>query len=121
MKLIKKVELTRKKIELVYEDDKGEPKEAASIANKYSSDKDIMAVMGSFSAPCTLAGIPIYTKAKIPMMGPCGSAPALSGSSEYYRKVTPSDLTTGKELSKWMLKDMNYKKSCYYICKQRLW
>ncbi len=69
-----------------------------------------MAVMGSFSAPCTLAGIPIYNKAKIPMMGPCGSAPALSGSSEYYRKVTPSDLTTGKELSKWMLKDMNYKK-----------
>ncbi|EPY6472319.1 ABC transporter substrate-binding protein [Clostridium sporogenes] len=102
--------INKKKIELVYEDDKGEPKEAASIANKYSSDKDIMAVMGSFSAPCTLAGIPIYTKAKIPMMGPCGSAPALSGSSEYYRKVTPSDLTTGKELSKWMLKDMNYKK-----------
>lgn len=102
--------INNNRVELVFEDDKGEPKEAAAIANKYSADSDITAVMGSFSAPCTLAGIPIYTKAKIPMIGPCGSAPALSGSSDYYRKVTPSDLTTGKELANWLLKDMELKK-----------
>lgn len=49
-------------IRVVVGDDKADPKEAASVATKFGSDKDVSVVIGHFNSSCCLAGKPIYAR-----------------------------------------------------------
>ena len=51
-----------KMVKIVMEDDKGEPNEAANVANKFATNKDILAVVGHFNSSATLAAAPIYNR-----------------------------------------------------------
>lgn len=59
-----------KMIELVFEDDKGEPKDAALVAQKLASDTTIVAVVGHFNSSCSKAGKPIYKQMKVIQLSP---------------------------------------------------
>jgi branched-chain amino acid transport system substrate-binding protein len=55
-----------KPIEIVYGDDKGDSKEAVSVAQKFASDKNIVGIVGHFFSGATLAAGPIYQQNQIP-------------------------------------------------------
>lgn len=72
-----------RKIEIIYEDDRNSPKEAASIAQKFVNTPDLVFVIGSFSTTASLAAAPILTEAKIPQISPSSSHPDFPKFSPY--------------------------------------
>lgn len=98
-----------KKLEIAFEDDKSDPKEAASIANKFASDKSILAVLGHYNSSCTLAGAPIYNKAELVEISGGSSSPAVSAAGPYTFRTITTDAVQGKYLMEWAAKDEGYK------------
>ncbi len=98
-----------KKVEISFEDDKSDPKEAASIANKYASDKNILAVIGHFNSSCTLAGAPIYNKAGLVEISGGSSSPAVSEAGDFTFRTITTDAFQGKSLMEWAVNDEGFK------------
>jgi len=72
-----------KRIELIVYDDRFDPKEAVSIAQKLIGlDKVVAVVSGSYSGP-TRAVAPIYQEAKIPMVVSYAVHPDITKAGEY--------------------------------------
>lgn len=72
-----------RKIEVLYEDDRNSPKEAASIAQKFANTPGLIFVIGSFTTTASLAAAPILTEAKIPQISPSSSHPDFPKFSPY--------------------------------------
>lgn len=72
-----------RKIEVIYEDDRNSPKEAASIAQKFANTPGLVFAVGSFSTTASLAAAPILTEAKIPQISPSSSHPDFPKFSPY--------------------------------------
>ena len=72
-----------RKIEILYEDDRNSPKEAASIAQKFANTPGLVFVVGSFTTTASLAAAPILAEAKIPHVSPSSSHPDFPKFSPY--------------------------------------
>ena len=81
-----------KMIELVVEDDKGDPKEAALVAQKLASDPTIVAVIGHFNSSCSKAGKPIYKQMGVVELSPGSTNKDVCIGSEWtFRNVYRDD------------------------------
>lgn len=60
-------------IELIFMDDRSDPKEAALVAQRLCDDSRIVAVVGHMASSTTLAAMPIYNKARMPVITPTAS------------------------------------------------
>jgi branched-chain amino acid transport system substrate-binding protein len=72
-----------KKVELVVMDSKGDPKEAALIAQNFVQNQDIVAEVGDFSSTCCLAAAPIYERGGLVQLSPTSSHPDFAKSGAY--------------------------------------
>lgn len=77
-------------IDLVVRDDRGEPKTATNIAREFSQDKDVIAVVGSFTSTASMAAAPILSKAGIPQISPTSSHPDFTSLGKYVFRGTPT-------------------------------
>ncbi len=68
---------------LLMEDDQGSPKEAASVAQKFAADPEIVAVIGTNSTTGNLATLPILSKVKLPTITPVSSSTQLAPKSPF--------------------------------------
>lgn len=91
------------------QDDEGDPTKAATIANKFADDKDMMAVISSYNSSCMLAQVSTFDSASLPSISPVATSPDLSGSSKFFHRVVNSDTYTGK-LDADVMKALGYKK-----------
>lgn len=57
-------------VELDFQDDKGDPKEAANVAQKLGSDPRVLAVIGHFNSSCSLAGREVYRSMQVMQFSP---------------------------------------------------
>ena len=64
--------------ELLAEDDGGTPEGGAAVANKFVADPTVVAIAGHIFSGATLAAMPIYEAANIPMMSPSATNPPLT-------------------------------------------
>jgi branched-chain amino acid transport system substrate-binding protein len=71
-----------RKIELVYEDSQGDPKQTVAIAQKFVDDKRILAVLGDIPTPAIMAAAPVFQKARMVQMS-MGSHPDLTKAGEF--------------------------------------
>lgn len=78
------------------QDDEADPTTAASIANKFSEDASILAVVTSYNSSCALAQVPVYKKAGLSAVSPVSTSPDLTGSSPYFFRTCASDAYVGK-------------------------
>ena len=62
-----------KKVVIRVEDNKGDPKEAATVAEKFASDDKVLAVVGHYTSSACFAAIPIYTRARLATISPSAS------------------------------------------------
>ena len=99
-----------RKVEIVFADDKGDPKEGASIATMFASNKDILGVAGPFNSSVMLAAAPIYNKAKLCNVGWGVSSPMITTAGPYIYRVQFTDSLGGDFVAKWMVKDEGFKK-----------
>jgi branched-chain amino acid transport system substrate-binding protein len=54
-------------------DSKGDPKESATLAQKWTSDSSILAQIGDFTSSCCMASQPIYNRAGMIQLSPTAS------------------------------------------------
>jgi branched-chain amino acid transport system substrate-binding protein len=97
------------RFEVVVEDSKSDPKEAANVAQKFASNKEVLAIVGDFSSTAVLASAPIYQKAKIIMLTPTASHPDITKTGDYiFRNALIAELEAGA-VADWATKDMKVK------------
>ncbi len=75
--------LLGKKVEILVMDSKGDPKEAALIAQKFVQDSSLVAELGDFTSTSCLAAAPIYERGKMVQLSPTSSHPDFAKSGEY--------------------------------------
>jgi branched-chain amino acid transport system substrate-binding protein len=76
-----------KKVEIKYFDDKADPKEAANIAQLILGDKDIIAIIGSYTSSVCFAVTPILEKERLSMITPSASNPKLTEGNKVMFKM----------------------------------
>ena len=81
--------------EIIYEDSHGDPKTAVTALQKLLSETSLPAIIGENISSSTLAMIPLIDKAQKVLISPSASSPKLSGSSQYFFRVFPSDVEEG--------------------------
>ncbi len=92
---IKGVQLAMKQlgadnIELVQVDSMCDPKVAPQAIQKLIDDK-VIAIIGEGCSSASVAALPLANKAKIPMISPSASSPALSIADDYFFRTIPPD------------------------------
>lgn len=97
------------KIEIVLKDDKGEPAEAAIVAQSLVDDK-VNVVIGCLTSGATNAAGPIYSQAGIIQISPSATRADLvtKGWKNFFRTCV-GDNFQGAELAKWAL-ELGFKK-----------
>jgi branched-chain amino acid transport system substrate-binding protein len=86
-----------RQIELVVEDDRNSPRDAASIAQKLTGSSGIVLAIGTFSTTASLAAAPIFAEAKIPQISPSSSHPDFTKQSPYqFRQNNTDDVLAPK-------------------------
>lgn len=95
--------------EVVAEDDQMDPRQAATVAQKLSSQDDVLGVVGHFSSTATLAAQPIYARAGIPMISPSSTSPDLAGKPNFYRTAVTDDVVSS-QLAEFAVNKAGYKR-----------
>src|SRR5499426_3887233 len=100
-----------RKVELVIEDNKSDPKEAASAAEKLIVRDKVPAIMGAWGSSMTLAAMPKLEEYGVPMVVETSSAASITkrGNPWIFRISPPSEMEA-LGLEKY-LKDLGVKKA----------
>ena len=95
--------------ELVAEDDGGTPEGGAAVANKLVADPQVVAIAGHIFSGATLAAIPIYEAAAIPMMSPSATNPALTTTgSKVFNRCVFTDAAQGAFAAEYLYKKLKF-------------
>ncbi len=104
-----------KKIVLVKYDNKSEPAEATTLANKLITQDKVIAILGPATSGSFMAQIPVAEKNKVPVAS--GSATAdevtvdASGVKEYAFRICFSDSYQGTAMANYALNNLSKKKA----------
>jgi branched-chain amino acid transport system substrate-binding protein len=100
-----------KQVELVAFDDKGDPKEAVSVAQRIVDDPSIVAVVGHLYSSSTKAAGPIYTKGKVPLVAVAATNPTVvTVGGDYVFRINLSDASAGADMADYTVTKMGKKK-----------
>ena len=99
-----------RKIVIVQEDDKGDSKEAASVAQKFASNDKIMAIIGHDYSSCHMVAGPIYQAAGIPSIVLMASSPKVVDVGDTVFRTCANDDIAGKVNGAYIAKNMGVKK-----------
>ncbi len=72
-----------RKIKLIFEDDKGDPTEAATVYTKLIEQDKVVAIVGTVMSKCSLAGAPIAQAKGVPMISPTSTNPKVTEVGDY--------------------------------------
>jgi len=87
-----------RKIEIIDEDDRGDPQVAVSALQKLITVNGVQAVIGATLSSPTLACAPIANQNKVVMISPSAQSPKLSEAGPYVFKLFVSSAIEGKHL-----------------------
>jgi branched-chain amino acid transport system substrate-binding protein len=92
-------------------DDKNNPTEAANVAQKISTEKDVVGVIGHFTTSATYAAIPTYQKNSIPLLVVSATDPTLTkqGNTFVFRICITQEID-GAAPAIWLVNKMGKKK-----------
>ena len=93
-----------KMLELETYDDQGDAQKAAAGAQKFADDDSILSIGGSCLSSCTLAMVPIIDDAGLPDLVVSSSSPSLTGSSDYFFRMSVQDAAVGPQIADVILK-----------------
>jgi branched-chain amino acid transport system substrate-binding protein len=99
-----------RKIQVVYEDTQSDPKQAVPVAQKFVDDKKIVAEIGDFASPASMAASPIYQRAGLVQYAFTSSHPDFTKGGEYMFTTAPSQKDDAPYLANFAVKDMGKKK-----------
>ncbi len=72
-----------RKLEYIFEDSQSDPKQSVLIAQKFVADERVIAELGDFSSPASMAATPIYQRAGLVQFGFTNSHPDFTKGGDY--------------------------------------
>lgn len=104
-----------KKISIVFEDSKAEPKLAVNAINKLISTDKIQYIIGDMFTNTTLAIAPIAQQNRILLLSPTGSSNEISKVGDYVFRIYPSETEEGNALGDFFNKNF-YGQKAFIAC-----
>jgi len=97
-------------VKLLIGDDTGNPKEAPNVAQKFASDKKVLAVIGHWNSSATLAARGIYEASGIPVVTDSVNKAITDGTTPHIYRISLTDTTQAQHLAKYAYEVMGKRK-----------
>jgi branched-chain amino acid transport system substrate-binding protein len=97
-------------IVMVVGDSRADPKEAAALAQKFTSDPRIVAEIGDFSSTACLAAQPIYDRAGMVQLSPTASHPGFAPGSPWSFGIVGTQAGEGPFMARYAVQKLGKKK-----------
>lgn len=104
-----------RQLELIVADNKSDAGEAASAAKKLISQDNVVALVGPVTSKNCLSAGPIAQDAKIPMITPTGTNPAITQIGDYIFRACFIDDFQGTVMANFVLKNLKIKTAAIFV------
>lgn len=101
-------------VELQYEDSQSDPKQSVTVAQKFVTDASILAELGDFASPASMAASPIYERGKLVQFGFTNSHPDFTKGGEYMFSPSISQLQDATYLAQIAFERAGKKQAVLY-------
>lgn len=95
---------------IVTGDSKGDPKESAALAQKFTSDKRIVASIGDFTSTACMSAQPIYERAGMVQLSPTASHPQFAPGSPWSFGIIGTQAGEGPFMAKYAVERLGKKR-----------
>jgi branched-chain amino acid transport system substrate-binding protein len=100
-----------RQIQIIVEDDQGEPNKAATVVTKLINQDQVHAVLGEVASSNSLAAAPKAQEAKVPMISPSSTNPAVTQVGDYIFRVCFIDPFQGEVMAKFAANNLKAKRA----------
>jgi branched-chain amino acid transport system substrate-binding protein len=100
-----------RQIQIITEDDQGEPNKAATVVTKLINQDQVHALLGEVASSNSLAAAPKAQEAKIPMISPSSTNPAVTQVGDYIFRVCFIDPFQGEVMAKFAATNLKAKRA----------
>src|SRR5215475_8782812 len=104
-----------KQVELLVQDDRSDPSEAATIVTKFVTQDQVHAVIGEVASSRSLAAAPIAQNAKIPMLTPSSTNPEVTKKGDFIFRSCFIDPYQGAAIAQFAAKTLGAKKAAIMV------
>jgi branched-chain amino acid transport system substrate-binding protein len=104
-----------RQITILSEDDEGKPEKAATVVTKLISQDRVIALLGEVASGNTLAAAPKAQTAKVPMISPSSTNPAVTQVGDYIFRVCFIDPFQGEVMAKFAYNTLKAKKAAIML------
>jgi len=102
-------------IDIVIEDDKGSPEEAAQITRKLIDRYKVIAIIAAGASGNSLAAAPKAQSAHVPLIAPSSTNPAVTQAGDYIFRACFIDAFQGEVMAKFAVKTLKAKKAAILL------
>jgi branched-chain amino acid transport system substrate-binding protein len=88
-----------------FHDDRASAEEAVRVAQRITSDPDVLAVIGHYNSRATLAAGPLYQASGVPEITPTSTNPAIATLGDYIFRVVGHDIDQARALANAIWKE----------------
>jgi branched-chain amino acid transport system substrate-binding protein len=103
------------KIDIVIEDDKGSPEEAAQVTGKLIDRYKVMAIIGAGASGNSLAAAPKAQSAHVPLIAPSSTNPAVTQVGDYIFRACFMDAFQGEVMAKFAANTLKARKAAIML------
>ena len=104
-----------KQVELLVQDDRSDPSEAATIVTKFVTQDQVNAVIGEVASSRSLAAAPIAQNAKIPMLTPSSTNPDVTKKGDFIFRSCFIDPYQGAAIAQFAAKTLGAKTAAIMV------
>lgn len=104
-----------RQLEILSEDDEGRPEKAATVVTKLIDQDRVVALIGEVASGNTLAAAPKAQAAKVPMISPSSTNPAVTQVGDYIFRVCFIDPFQGEVMAKFAANTLKAKKAAIML------
>jgi len=98
-----------KKLVVHVGDSKGDPKESTNLAEKFTSNPEIVAQIGDFTSTCCMAAQPVYDRAGMVQLSPTSSHTNFAPGSEWSFGIVGTQAVEQKYMAEWCYDELDFK------------
>ena len=104
-----------RQVQILSEDDEGRPEKAATVVTKLIDQDRVIALVGEVASGNTLAAAPKAQTAKVPMISPSSTNPAVTQVGDYIFRVCFIDPFQGEVMAKFAANTLKAKKAAIML------
>ena len=104
-----------RQIQILSEDDEGRPEKAATVVTKLIDQDRVIALLGEVASGNTLAAAPKSQAAKVPMISPSSTNPAVTQVGDYIFRVCFIDPFQGEVMAKFAANTLKAKRAAIML------